>query len=198
MTSPSPRYRLAAGVVALTLVGSACGSDSGGVEASDAWARPSPMMADAAAVYLNLSSDEEITIASASVAGDVAGRAELHETVAIDDMEESMDEGEMEESMSDGDMEEGDMEESMDEGEMDEESMDEDGHMGDMAMTMRPIEGGLTVPAGGEVAFEPGGLHVMLLDLPEPLEEGETFDLTLTEDDGDEITVSVEVRSEAP
>ena len=64
-------------------------------------------------------------------------------------------------------------------------------------MTMQQVDS-VDIPAGGSVAFEPGGLHVMLLDLPDPLEIGETFDLTLTTADGVEIIVPVEVRTEAP
>jgi copper(I)-binding protein len=35
------------------------------------------------------------------------------------------------------------------------------------------------IPAGGRVVFEPGGLHVMLLDLAKPLQEGQRLPLTL-------------------
>ena len=38
----------------------------------------------------------------------------------------------------------------------------------------------------------------MLVDLAAPLEEGETFELTLTFATAGEETVSVEVRSDAP
>lgn len=46
-------------------------------------------------------------------------------------------------------------------------------------MKMRPA-GTVLIPAGGTVALEPGGLHVMLMGLREPLKKGETFPLTLT------------------
>ncbi len=39
-------------------------------------------------------------------------------------------------------------------------------------MRMRRIEGGVVIPAGETVRFEPGGLHVMLFGLEEPLTEG--------------------------
>lgn len=76
---------------------------------------------------------------------------------------------------------------------MDDDSMAE----GMGAMMMREIEE-LTLPAGETVSLEPGGYHVMLLDLPGPLETGETFDLTLTFANAGEQVVSVEVREEAP
>ncbi|MEM9565330.1 MAG: copper chaperone PCu(A)C [Actinomycetota bacterium] len=188
MNQLSSRTRLGAGLVALAAVGAACGSDSGGVEATGAWARPSAMMTDAAAVYMVLDADEETTIVSAAVSSDIAGRTELHETVAMDEMHEDgeHDHEDGEHEHEDGEHEDGEHEHGDDEA------------MGDVAMMMQELDGGITIPADGEVVLEPGGLHVMLLDLPAPLEEGETFDVTFTDDAGDEFTVEVEVRSEAP
>lgn len=80
-------------------------------------------------------------------------------------------------------------------GDHSEDDMAEDGM--EMAMTMQQVPA-IAVPAGGSVAFEPGGYHVMLLDLPDPLETGENFELTLLLDDDSEITVDVEVRENAP
>lgn len=51
--------------------------------------------------------------------------------------------------------------------------------VGDGLSGMTPVEGGLPVPAGGAVTLEPGGLHVMLLDLQRDLAEGDTLDLDL-------------------
>lgn len=190
MFTPSPRLRLVAGAAGLALVAAACGSDSGGVEASGAWARTSPMNAEAGAAYMVLSSEEEVTITSAEVSSDIAGVVELHETVEVE--HEGMDDSE------DGSMDEDAMDEdAMDEGEMDDEGHDMEA-MGDMAMTMQELTGGLVIPAGEDVTLEPGGLHVMMLDLVAPLETGDTFDLTLNTDDGEAITVAVEVRDDAP
>lgn len=52
------------------------------------------------------------------------------------------------------------------------------------------------IPAGSTVMMVPGGMHVMLIDLAEPLELGDTFDVTLTFDNGTELTTTVEVRDE--
>jgi periplasmic copper chaperone A len=60
-------------------------------------------------------------------------------------------------------------------------------------MRMRPVEA-VEVAAGGEVAFQPGGLHVMLLDVRRDLVAGETFALTLRFADGGERTLDVTVR----
>jgi protein SCO1/2 len=48
-------------------------------------------------------------------------------------------------------------------------------------MQMRVVEGGLAVPAGRKIELKPGGLlHVMLMDLKQPLKAGDSFPLTLT------------------
>ncbi|MEI4487746.1 DUF1775 domain-containing protein [Frigidibacter sp. MR17.14] len=46
-------------------------------------------------------------------------------------------------------------------------------------MIMRALPEGLEIPAGGEVALAPGGLHLMFMDLTGPLTEGETAEVTL-------------------
>jgi periplasmic copper chaperone A len=51
------------------------------------------------------------------------------------------------------------------------------------------------IPAGGELVLEPGGMHVMLMELTGPLEEGATFPLTLTFKTAGEVTVDVPVLS---
>lgn len=49
------------------------------------------------------------------------------------------------------------------------------------------------VAPGTSTVFEPGGLHVMLVDLKAPLDEGESFPLTVEFADAGKITVNVEV-----
>ena len=44
---------------------------------------------------------------------------------------------------------------------------------------MVEVEGGLAVPAGETVSLEPGGLHVMLLDVQRDLVEGDSLDVEL-------------------
>jgi len=55
---------------------------------------------------------------------------------------------------------------------------------------------GVDLPPGHEVALEPGGMHVMLVDLVEPLAPGRTIDVTLTFRNAGAITRSVPVREE--
>jgi len=66
------------------------------------------------------------------------------------------------------------------------------------AMRMQQVEGGIELPAGETVALEPGGYHVMLMNLAEPFEAGDTFTVTLEFETAETIEVEVEVREEAP
>lgn len=66
-------------------------------------------------------------------------------------------------------------------------------------MKMRPVEGGfIEVPAGGEAELRPGGLHIMLIRLAEPLENGQTIPLTLSFEKSGEIEIEVVVADEPP
>ena len=46
-------------------------------------------------------------------------------------------------------------------------------------MRMRPVDGGLAIPAGGTVALKAGGYHIMLIGLKGPLSAGGKLALTL-------------------
>jgi periplasmic copper chaperone A len=165
---------------ALLASGAACGDDDDAApttttSAADvlavegAWARSSPAMADAGAVYLTITSPTDDRLTGVAVDPTVAARAELHET--------SGGHGDM----GSGDMGSGDM------------------GSGDMGgeMTMREVEA-IELPGGQTVVLEPGGLHIMLLGLTAPLDVGATFDLTLTFESVGERAVTVEVRETAP
>ena len=67
--------------------------------------------------------------------------------------------------------------------------------MQDDVMQMREIEGGIEIPAGGAVALEPGGLHVMFMQLGERLEEGDEHTATLTFEKAGTIEVTLQVES---
>lgn len=145
----------------LGLVAAACGSD-GGVSVDKPWARNSPMMASAGAVYMDLESDDGDRLIGASVSSDIAAKVEIHETAMV-------------------------------EGEMGDDS--EEGMGGPMMMQE---VGEIALPAGDTVNLEPGGFHIMLLDVATPLEIGQKFDVTLTFDTAGEKVVEVEVREDAP
>ena len=64
---------------------------------------------------------------------------------------------------------------------------------GTMKMTVK--EGGLVVPAGGSATLEPGGDHLMLIDLTGPLANGDDVHLTMDSDGGTVQEWHVPVRS---
>ena len=68
-------------------------------------------------------------------------------------------------------------------------------HTQDAAGVMRmvEVEGGIAMAADETVMLERGGLHVMLLGLTRPLENGDSFTLTLEFQNSDPITIDVTV-----
>lgn len=59
---------------------------------------------------------------------------------------------------------------------------------------MQPIAGGLVIPAGTSHELRPGGDHVMLMDLTQPLQPGADVTVTLTFEDGSTLPVTAQVR----
>lgn len=49
---------------------------------------------------------------------------------------------------------------------------------------MQPVADGFPVPADGELALEPGGYHLMLMDITEPIQPGDDVTFTLNCSDG--------------
>lgn len=63
-------------------------------------------------------------------------------------------------------------------------------------MRMRPVPGQrIEIPAGSQVTLQPGGLHIMLIDLKQPLVAGDSFDITLRFENMGERTLTVAVRA---
>ena len=67
--------------------------------------------------------------------------------------------------------------------------------MSNGVMKMRPLEGGLTIPAGKSVTLGPGGYHLMFMDLKQPLKQGSHFSGTLEFEKAGKLTVSFPVES---
>jgi periplasmic copper chaperone A len=67
----------------------------------------------------------------------------------------------------------------------------------DGLMKMRQVPF-IEVPAGGEVVLAPGGLHLMVMQLPAVPKEGDVVDVTLTLEDGRTVTFKAPVLKEAP
>ncbi len=65
-------------------------------------------------------------------------------------------------------------------------------------MRMREVPS-IDLPKGKTVALEPGGFHIMLMNLPKPIAAGEIIPLTLVvESGGKQQTVEVKVEARAP
>lgn len=143
----------------------------GDLDLTDVRARAVPAETGRSAIYLTITNggdqDDELLVASA--AADIAGAVELHETVAMEDSSDDMD------GMSD-------MAEATQDDEME----------GMGGMTMRQVPS-IVVPAGEETVLEPGGLHVMLLEVPGALEAGTSFDITLDFAKAGAVTVEAPV-----
>lgn len=61
-------------------------------------------------------------------------------------------------------------------------------------MQMRPIEGGIPVEPQNFVSLQPGGIHIMLINLTQPLVAGEMFELVLNFERLGEVTITVPVK----
>jgi copper(I)-binding protein len=116
----------------------------GQLEISDAFVRAAPA-GDVSALYFTVTNDGDADDALVGAHVDIAGAAQLHETVTENN-----------------------------------QSM------------MRPVER-IDVPAGGEAVLEPGGYHVMLMDLKEELREGERTKVVLEFEKAGSVTLEVPV-----
>lgn len=59
---------------------------------------------------------------------------------------------------------------------------------------MRAVEGGVEVPAGGEVKFAPGGYHVMFMKVKGAFKEGADVPATLTFEKAGNVAVRFKVQ----
>ena len=60
-----------------------------------------------------------------------------------------------------------------------------------------PAVAEIGIPAEGETTLQPGGYHVMLSDLKEPLKDGDTIAVELTFEEAGSVTIRATVRSYA-
>ncbi|MCB0857715.1 MAG: copper chaperone PCu(A)C [Solirubrobacterales bacterium] len=179
-------------VLSMGVVLAACGSDdsdsgsSSSVEVTDVWTRATTPTQDTGAVYMTINSADGDTLTDASVPTSVAGKTEIHETTTDGEAtaaEDSMESGNME---SDSSME-GNSEEMHGSGDM-------HGDSGAM-MGMKQIDQ-LDIPAGETVTLEPGGFHIMLLELKGQINDGDTIPVTLTFEKAGEVQVEAVAKDE--
>ena len=193
---------IVAGLALTAIVATGCGS-SGGSESSsdttkdkvttttekateitltDVWARQSAAGQDMGAAYLTIQSPVDDKLMSASVPSSVAKEAQLHETVMADDSTSTT----MGSDMGSSDMT---TTTGMGSGDMTSTTMGSD--MGNM--TMKEVES-IDIPANEKVKLEPGGYHIMLMELAAPLVKGDQIEITLTFEKAGEQTVTATVR----
>lgn len=63
----------------------------------------------------------------------------------------------------------------------------------DGVMSMRPVEGGLEIPAGEIVVLEQGGGHMMLIGLTTSLIPGESYRMTLTFERAGDVEITIPI-----
>lgn len=159
---------------AMAAMGESSATDAATIAVEGAWARTSPAMTTAGAMYAVISNDSDTDDAVIGVAVDasIAARAELHNTT-MDDSATSAPMGS--DSMGSGSM----------------------GSDGAGMMKMAPVDS-IEIPAGESVELKPGGYHIMLMDLAEPLTAGDEISVTLTLRNAGEVVVKAPVRDTAP
>ncbi|MTH33981.1 copper chaperone PCu(A)C [Paracoccus limosus] len=64
-------------------------------------------------------------------------------------------------------------------------------------MKMRALPDGLPIPAGETVTLQPGGYHLMFLEVPQSFTEGDTVEATLVFERAGRVTLPFEVRARA-
>jgi copper(I)-binding protein len=111
------------------------------------WSRATPGGAKIAGGFLTIENKGAAPDRLVSVAGDVAGRVEIHEM-----------------AMNNG------------------------------VMTMRPLDKGLAIEPGKTVKLAPGGYHLMLMDLKNPLKQGDKVPLTLEFEKAGKVALSLDVQ----
>lgn len=153
-------------------------SETSSIQIDGAWARTSPMNAANGAAYMDItnSGDGDDALVGVSLSSDIADRAELHETRAVNTGDSMSSDDSAEDMMGDnngsGDMMDGD----------------------DSAPMMEMVEvDSIPLPAGETVSLEPGGLHIMIMELLNGLEDGSEIELTLSFEVADDMVVTATV-----
>ena len=62
-------------------------------------------------------------------------------------------------------------------------------------MKMRPVEGGLLIPAGGMVLLKKGGNHLMFMGLNEQIKHEQNYEITLIFETAGEIKINADTIS---
>ena len=120
---------------------------AGDLVISQGWSRATPGGAKIGGGYLTVENKGTAPDRLIHVAGDVAGKIEVHEM-----------------AMKNG------------------------------VMTMRPVDNGLTIEPGKIVKLAPGGFHLMMFDLKNPLKQGDKVPVVLEFEKAGKVTLSLDVE----
>ena len=71
-------------------------------------------------------------------------------------------------------------------------------NMDGMVITMRPLVGGLSVPAHGEATLDPSGAHLMFVRVAAPMTTGETVPVVLQFEHAGAVSVDFKVADAPP
>jgi copper(I)-binding protein len=153
-------------------VPAATAGPGGTIAVTDAWARAMPPGTTTSAVYVKLTNGTGVDDALVSVSTPATATAEIHEVSPVSAAPA--------ESSGMG-------------GGMSSVAPMESAGTGGGMMGMHPIEK-LPLPAGQMVELKPGSFHIMLIDVPEPLKDGSTIEVTLTFEKAPPITLTVPVK----
>ncbi len=174
------KKRLLVVFVLLAVALAACSNANGRWHTHEAYSRPTPAGGTGAA-YFMLHNDTETDDALIGASSPVAEAVEIHMSSLM--AENSVDAERQEANHNQGDQ--ASMDHSMGEAEMQDMS-----HVGSMVMVER-----VELAAGHEIAFEPGGYHIMLINLQQELKAGDVFELSLHFEDAEDLIIEVTVMA---
>lgn len=168
-------------LVLLAVALAACSNAGGRWHTHEAYSRPT-LAGGTGAAYFMLHNATETDDALIGASSDVAETVEIHLSGMVADGEAA--EGQ------EADHEHGDGAHGDHEGEhpMGETEMHDMGSIGTMVKVER-----VELAAGHEIAFAPGGYHIMLINLQRELSAGDTFELTLHFEHAEDLTIEVKV-----
>lgn len=170
-------------LVLLATALAACSNAGGRWHTHEAFSRPT-LAGGTGAAYFMLHNATETDDALIGASSDVAETIEIHlsgmvaEGEAAHGQEADHEHGEHESEHAEGEHEHA----------MGEAEMHDMGSIGTMVKVER-----VELAAGHEIAFEPGGYHIMLINLQRELVAGDTFELTLHFEHAEDLTIEVKV-----
>ncbi|QYK51883.1 MAG: copper chaperone PCu(A)C [Anaerolineales bacterium] len=172
-------------LVLLATALAACSNAGGRWHTHEAFSRPT-LAGGTGAAYFMLHNATDTDDALIGASSDVAETVEIHLSGMVGEAEAAGGQA------ADHEHGEHEGEHGHDEGEhehpMDEAEMHDMGSIGTMVKVER-----VELAAGHEIAFEPGGYHIMLINLQRELVAGDTFELTLHFEHAEDMTIEVKV-----